>query len=189
VRKKKVAFLISLPLIGLLGFLYWEDQVLLKKTKVFGENLISLCTKFNRSEPLSDIGYGPKFLILREDGKRLHKWHIQLNKELRAETADEVRLLICVGDNLEEESLGGCSYTGGGYMARNMLYYQVFLIDPATGRLIDVDRVEGRSRNCQRSMKVIKGQTDLGTAWGDVPNIFSFKSWLETAPNRWKHLQ
>lgn len=151
----------------------------------FGADIVDLCLD-PQTPPASypvEVGEHPRLLVLDLGKPGWHPWNNDLPAERRAETRDELDVLICAHDRQDGEqvSVEMCQYRGGGWAGVSYRYrydVTVLALDPETGALIREDVLTGETpRECPESRSVRKGQR-LSDIHGGLPTA-SFLNWVE----------
>lgn len=154
---------------------------------LYGEDYASACNPApsgNEDEDnMPDAGSPRAVLLLISDTQRRHAWHSEMSAQWQAENEKDVALIGCVEE--ERLTLETCEYErdasrGDGTFTirieRQQYTATITLINPETGRIIDLRTEEGsKPDDCPDDEDVSVSGTETGSEveWDD------FAGWIE----------
>ena len=142
--RKVAAFVVGLLVLAVLCNLSRIRRFCQKvQSRAYGTGLTSVCA-------MSDIARGdlhssegmPKVVVFeKQSGILLSTLQEELPDEWRAQTAEEVELVVCLERRMHEWQ--ECEYIGGPSIKRYRIDYYATVVDPATTRLVAEGTVAG----------------------------------------------
>lgn len=109
-----VAALIIIAFFGSVAYIIWQQQQTEKIVSAFGDDVVAMCNppsggNANPNNLPRHADYFKAVVFPANGGSKLHNWHDALIDEVRAENKDELDIIICMGEPIEE-NLEVCEY-------------------------------------------------------------------------------
>lgn len=152
-QDKSVGWVIALfvVVVGVFAGLYLAymefDKWWLRRT--YGEDIAGICMRpvSGSASAINAPTSAKPWQALVLDGEHKSKWHGDLPKEARADSRDEVDVVVCVTDK-RKSKVGECprvSVDGSSYFVldRMQFYQDLYVFNPDTGQLITMLQVWG----------------------------------------------
>jgi hypothetical protein len=149
--------------------------------EIFGD-MMDMCLTPPQEKPaeVPMVEEAPKLLVLELNHNELHEWHDQLPSSRRAETPEEVDIVICANRKWEgnEVLIEVCHYK---FTDDTVTMYRydpnIIALDPATGQVIARGVLEGKQSGMCPTLTTEEAHDD--TDRGHLPDFSIFLDWID----------